>query len=131
MGIEFFESAAEAGAQLLKVDLRPDAAASDRLSVLILTFDVGSILLRAETAREELSIEFVDAGAPRPAGLVDGQEEEPWWRVLGANLARAWRAGDLNGSVCLQFRADDQSPRIVTLEARGASLSVRLENPPE
>jgi len=138
MGIELFERAADVGAPLLKVDLRPERADprpesedASRLTVLLLTFDVGRVLVRPEPRRAELSIDLVAAGAPPPAGLVDAREEEPWWRVLGSPLTRVWPVEDgLAGGVCLQFRADDASPRIVTLLAQGASLSVRLENPP-
>jgi hypothetical protein len=132
MGIELFERVAEVGAPLLKVDLRPEKQDASRLSALLLTFDVGRLLVRPDPRREELSIDVVVAGAPPPAGLVDGLEEEPWWRLLGSPVARVWTVeGGLRGGVCLQFRADDDAPRIVTLEAQGASLAVRLENPPE
>jgi hypothetical protein len=132
MSVEVLERAAGTNAQLLKVDLRPEASNATRLSALVLTFDVGRVLVRPEPQRAELSIDFIDAGAPLPAGMSDGQEEEPWWRLLGHPLTRAWIVeGDLSGAVGLQFRADDQEPRIVTLQTQGASVSVRLENPPE
>jgi hypothetical protein len=31
----------------------------------------------------------------------------------------------------MQFRADEQQPRIITLEPQGASVRIRLENPPD
>jgi len=132
MGIELFEHAAEAGAQLLEVDSSAESGNAALLSLLLLTFDVGRILVRPEPSRHDLSIEVVAAGAPLPPGLSSAREEEPWWRLVGHPLARVWvPEGALSSAVCLQFRADEQSPRIVTLEARGASLGVRLENPPD
>jgi hypothetical protein len=132
MSVEVLERAANAGAHLLKVELRSEDSNLARLAALLLTFDVGRILVRSDPQEAELSIVFIESGAPLPAGLSDGQEEEPWWRVLGSPLTRAWAVkGELAGTVGLQFRADDSAPRIVTLQARGASVSVQLENPPE
>lgn len=132
MGIELFERAADANAQLLEALVCAESGDAAKLSLLLLTFDVGRILIRPDPERESFSIEVIAAGAPLPPGLVNAAEEDPWWRLLGSPLARVWEPeGALHSRVCLQFRADGQSPRVVTLEAQGASVSIRLENPPD
>jgi hypothetical protein len=99
---------------------------------LLLTFDLGRIVVTAEPATEALLFEYVESPEGAPTGVVDATEEEPWWRVLGSPLARVWPAGPADeGSVCLQFRADDQSPRVITLQPRGACVSIQLETPPD
>ena len=131
MGIELFERAVEGGGQLLRAEARVVGGASNHVAVLLLTFDVGRILVRAEPATGALVIDYVEAADKAPAGLTDASEEDPWWRVLGQPLARVWPVGDAGESVCIQFRADDENPRLVTLEARGQAVGVRLETPPE
>jgi len=121
-----FERAAETKGKLLRVEGdRPGPTPRQ----LVLTFDVGRILIRP--GGDGLSATRVEDRSALPEGLVALDEEEPWWRLLGSPLARVWAPeGGLAGGVCLQFRADDRAPRIVSLWAQGASVSVRLENPP-
>lgn len=120
---------------MLKAEIAPVGGRSDRLSSLLLTFDVGRILVVAvpasAPATAALSIEYAGSREHAPPGLRDSGEDEPWWRVLGQPLARVWRPSETEGeAVCLQFRADDQNPRVVSLTARGAGVAVRLETPP-
>jgi hypothetical protein len=130
VGIELFERAIQGGGQLLRAEVSPLGETRDRVSVLLLTFDLGRMVVTAEPATESLLVEYVESPDHTPAGAVDASEEEPWWRVLGSPIARAWPAGPSEGSVCLQFRADDQSPRVITLEPRGGCVTIRLENSP-
>ena len=129
MGIELFERTVSGGGQLLRVDVSPLGGGAGRVAALMLTFDLGRITVTAEPATGALLIDYVDSPEHTPGGLQDASEEEPWWRLLGALLARAWPAGDdPHGAVCIQFRADGQSARTVILEPRGPGVSIKLEN---
>lgn len=131
MGIELFERAVRGGGQLLKAEVSAREGHPGRVRALVLTFDLGRISVAAEPATGGLAVEYLESAEQAPAGLEDACEEEPWWRLLGSPIARAWPAGpDLAGAVSLQFRAADQSPRVVTLAPRGGEIEVRLENPP-
>ena len=128
MGIELFERAVRGGGQLLGIEVCPLAGRSDRVSRLLLTFDLGRIAVSVEPASRRLQVDFVASPEEAPAGLEEVREEEPWWRVLGSPLARAWEGGPGQESkLCLQFRADDQSPRVIALEPSGGSVCIRLE----
>jgi hypothetical protein len=130
--MELLERAAGKGAVLLQVDARTAAGSDELASALLLTFDVGRMLLRANPRRSELEAEVLEPGERPPAGVESAADREPWWRVLGAPLLRVWPVGPaLASGVCMQFRADEQQPRIITLEPQGASVRIRLENPPD
>ena len=131
VGIELFERAVAGGGQLLRAEAALAGDSATRVSRLLLTFDVGRVLVRAEPATGSLAIDYVVDSDEAPPALTDVSEEEPWWRVLGQPLARAWPVDDAGGSVCIQFRADDQNPRLVSLEARGGAVAIRLEAAPE
>ena len=127
MGFELFERAANAGAQLLRTECLAAGASGAEIGALLLTFDVGAILVRANGRAETLEIENLSSVDDLPAGLVGTDEEEPWWRVLGNPLSRAWQKDE---AVCLQFRPDEDAPRIVSLAPSAGRVAVRLENPP-
>lgn len=132
MGAELLQRAAEHGAVLLGAETLPGAGEGELVAGLLLTFDIGRVLVRSDPVRSELEMEYLEPGAAAPAGLQSAADREPWWRVLGGPLARVWPSGsELASGACLQFRSDEQNPRIITLEPRGASVSVRLENPPD
>jgi len=131
VGIELFERAISGGGQLLQAEIAPLGADTATVAMLALTFDVGRIVVHAEPGGAELSIEYVESPEQISKALQDASEEEPWWRLLGSPLARAWPPGpDHPGAVCIQFRGDDQNPRVVTLQPRGSAIRIRLENPP-
>ena len=126
MGIETFDRAIAAGAVLLKAEIEPVPRTSEAVAALVLTFDVGRVLVRSDPRQEELVIESVASPGEQPKQLDDAAEEEPWWRLLGSPLTRAWRVpNELPATLCLQFRSDDENPRVVRLEARGEVLLVR------
>jgi hypothetical protein len=125
--LEVLHRAAEARAQLLRVErLAPAGGGEERAApALLLTFDAGMVLLRADPAADALAAEQLEVGAPRPAGLVDAIEEEPWWRIIGNPLTRVWE--EPAGALRMQFRADDDNPRIVGFERQGGLVRVALE----
>lgn len=132
MGAELLQRAAEHGAVLLQAETLPGAGEGELVAGLLLTFDVGRLLVRSDPVRSELEMEYLEPGVAAPAGLQSAADQEPWWRVLGGPLARVWSSGpELANGACLQFRSDEQNPRIITLEPRGASVWVRLENLPD
>ena len=129
--MELLERAAGTGAVLLQAEARSAAGSDELVTALLLTFDVGRVLLRANPRRAELEAELLEPDARPPAEVESAAEQEPWWRVLGEPLVRVWSMGPaLASGICMQFRADEKEPRIITLEPQGASVRVRLENPP-
>lgn len=132
VGIELFERAVRGGGQLLNAGVCPLAGRLDRVSRLLLTFDLGRIVVSVEPVSQQLVVDFIASEDEAAAGLEDAREEEPWWRVLGSPLVRTWEGGaGHEGRVCLQFRADDQAPRVISLEPNGGSVSIRLEPLPD
>lgn len=84
-----------------------------------------------------LEIVYLESAEELPPGLEDLAEEEPWWRVIGNPICAVWPnapgeaaestgAGGLTG-VCLQFREDDENPKLIALGAgpSGVEVSVR------
>jgi hypothetical protein len=115
---------------------------------LLLTFDIGRVLVWADpeqvghrpaptaepavkesSAQEselaELSFMHVEYTEDLHGGLVELDEEEPWWRVLGSPLIRVRARRDPAG-VCLQFRDDEHNPRIVELTRQGRLIGIEL-----
>lgn len=111
--LEIFERAVGSGGRLLKVE---GDRAGAKLGLLVLTFDIGRILVTADgtaqaaadatsagaadgTAKAAnagaadgatLTVRHVLERAALPPGLVSLQEEEPWWRLLGHPLTAVW-----------------------------------------
>ncbi|MFP8872409.1 MAG: hypothetical protein VCB43_13920 [Myxococcota bacterium] len=118
-----FERVVEAGGVLLKAER---FAGKDPLLVacLLLTFDVGRLLVEVAPGALTIRTTVMETKDAVPAGMVDGAEEEPWWRVLGGPLSRT-QATD--SGVRLQFRADADNPRIIALENSGGEVRVTLD----
>lgn len=117
--MEVLENAAAARTQLLRVEAGPGQS-------LLLTFEAGQVHLCAEPRLAKLRVELVEPGnALAPGAVLD--EEEPWWRVLGSSLFRVAAIED-RGGVALQFRSDDDNPRVVEIVPKGAILHARLSS---
>jgi hypothetical protein len=117
---ERLEPIVAAGGRLLRVEREPAAgAAGARVSVrLRLWFDVGVVeLYRAGSA---LEAEPVEPGAARL--VLDAAEEEPWWALIGHPLTRVSPRED--GSLLVQFRPDDASPRVLVLASEPDGVGV-------
>lgn len=128
MGIELFERVVHGSGQLLGAEVCLLGGRTHEVGALVLTFDVGRIAVRVEPRSQSLGIEFVASPEQVPTGLEAAREEEPWWRVIGSPLVAAWAGGPGHETaVCLQFRAADQSPRVICVEPRGGSVAIRLE----
>lgn len=140
MGIEIFERAVEAGGRLLRVEqLAPTGSVNQgplRGLAYVLTFDVGRICVAADPATQSLSLRQVENPAELTGELIPLDEEEPWWKVVGNEITRVWpgtkgagassgtaRVGDLH----IQFRNDDESPRIVSLHYDDGAVTISEE----
>lgn len=111
MGFELFERAAGARAQLLRVQRLGEAGGEASAAGFVLTFDVGRILVAADPRTRSLKVEPFEDEA---AGLAMAAEEEPWWRVIGNPIVAA-REVLASESIGLQFRPDDENPRVIAL----------------
>ena len=123
--MELLEKVAGAGGQLLRVEVQ----GRGEISALILTFDVGRVLVEVDSASGLLLERHLEPGDSIQAASV--QEEEPWWRVLGSPLSRVLDIDPGGGSVgvALQFRPDGDNPRRIALLAGGSGLVVQLQKP--
>ena len=105
------------------------------LGVLALTFDVGRVVITSQD--DGLAISSATEREELPAAIGGLEEEEPWWRLLGAPLSSAWPGGVEDGVgaqglgnlmvLKLRFREEDDNPRVVQLESTGNSIRVTME----
>jgi hypothetical protein len=131
-GLEIFERAVESRGRLLRCEADRSGTTP---GVLVLTFDVGRIVIRP--AEEGLFVEHAADTSALPDGLETADDEEPWWRLLGQSITAAWPGGVEEGVgarglgslmvLKLRFREESDNPRIVRLEAAGRTLRVSLE----
>ena len=128
MGIELFERAAEARGRILRVEQILAAGGDPDPSHgagYLLTFDVGRILVAADRVHGRLLLRHVGSTA-EVASIARAplDEEEPWWKVSGHPITRAWPvdggagaasgAGDVH-ELRLQFRDDGENPKVISL----------------
>jgi hypothetical protein len=108
----------KAGTRLLHVERHGPRALS-------LRFDRGELQVLVEDGGIELEL----GGAGPLSQTAEPQDEaDPWWTILGEPLQGAWSQVDTDQRrlvVELQFRLDDENPKIVTLEPHGPRLRAR------
>jgi len=131
-GLEILERAADARGRILRAEADREGA---RVGVLVLTFDVGRVLMRP--ADDGIEVVHVESREALPDGLASLEEEEPWWRVIGQPITAAWPGGVEEGVgasglgrlmvLKLRFREEQENPRVVLLEATGSAIRVGLE----
>jgi len=122
---------AEAGGKLLRAERAMGPAAAP--ARLRLTFDLGAVEIAPDAEGAALR---ATPAAPSPAGdeelhrapagdqeLHRADEESPWWTLLGHPLTRV--AVREAGTLLLQFRPDDASPKILTLEPAAGAVRIR------
>ena len=118
-------------ATLLRVDaLSVDGAAGKRSRALVLTFDVGPLIVEPSHDGSELRFAALESGEVLDQGSVSLNEEEPWWALLGHPLTRAEEILEPDGhraGLELQFRRDDENPRRVALRLRDDAVEVAPE----
>jgi hypothetical protein len=68
--------------------------------------------------------------------LLPLEEEEPWWRVMGNPITRVWPAATAAGAaasagrleaVRIQFREDEENPKVISLSFEGGAVRVTME----
>jgi hypothetical protein len=131
LDMELLQRVAEAGGRLLRVQCYSEGGSEvpELVSGLLLTFDVGRILVWADdeaTESGELTYMHVQDTEDLAGGLLILDEEEPWWRVLGGELCRA-RARRESQGVRLQFRPDENNPRFIELERKGRLVRISMD----
>lgn len=125
--MELFERAAAAGGRLLQVHRLPATGGSDEdAAALVLTFDVGRILVSVDSATAHLVATHLAGAGDIPDGALNASEEEPWWRLLGTPLAGA---AESEAGTCLRldFQLSDAPPRTLALASDGVRLRATLE----
>ena len=140
LSIELFERTADAGGRLLRAEQLVSADASlssNRGPGFLLTFDVGRILVAADTAQAQLLLRQVEsAEALSVVKLRSLDEEEPWWRLAGNPLTRAWPGGVGSGAaspsaevdeIRLQFRADQENPKVISFRYDAGAVQIALD----
>ncbi|MCH2171371.1 hypothetical protein MK489_11355 [Myxococcota bacterium] len=126
---ETLASIANRRGTLLRVEqLTPRSTTERGLSALLLTFDLGRLLICVAdpdepNAVQGLAIRRINEPEDTPGGLNDAGEEEPWWRLLGAPL---FRAEPGTTGLRLRFRSDADNPRQVNLRCDGPYVQVEL-----
>jgi hypothetical protein len=146
LGIELFERAAEVNGcflkaeQLLDVDADTDADTDEdpgRGPGYLLTFDVGRILIAADRKNARLVVRQIHSlDELTSIRLVPLDEEEPWWRLAGNPITRAWpchegfgaeSAGEVS-DLRMQFRADGERSHIISLRYDAGAVRVALHD---
>jgi hypothetical protein len=130
--LKVFERSVDARGRLLRVEADRTGPTPRQL---VLTFDVGRVLLRPTD--DGLSAAIVEDRGALPPGVEPIDEDEPWWRLLGQPLTAAWPGGtegaegaQASGPLLvlkLRFREETENPRIVSLESAGSAIRVALE----
>ena len=123
-----------AGGQLLKVERMVKSASSEEggdsfAPAFFLTFDLGRIAVHGDRLVGHVVVEEAANCEALPAGLAPANEEEPWWRLLGMRLMRAWPLSEAvsdSGGIGLEFASGDQNPRRVLLGMKGGELNALL-----
>ena len=140
LSIELFERVVDAGGLLLRAEQLVSAdgrLSPDRGPGFLLTFDVGRILVVADTGQAQLLLRHVEsADALSAVKLRSLDEEEPWWRVAGNPLTRTWPGGVGSGAaspsaevdeIRLQFRADEDNPKVISFRYDAGTVQIALD----
>lgn len=126
--MDLLERVAENNGVLLRIERLslPGVPGAARAAGFILTFDLGRILMSAGPGGRGLVFLHLEVGENPPGERAIADEDEPWWRVLGSPLVKA--TDDLErGVLALQFRKDDDNPRVVTVKPDGELVLVGLD----
>jgi hypothetical protein len=92
-----------------------------RCQGILLTFDVGRLVVAIDAGKGGLRVDYGTDVDLDEGDLERADEEDPWWTLMGHELTRARRGPDV---LELQFRAEDQSPKLVTFTLRGGAIDV-------
>jgi hypothetical protein len=118
---ELLGRVAGAGGRLLHVERAPlpGPGGAQRSARLRLVFDLGVVeLRRAPDGGLAAGVGALDD--PDPA-LLDADEEEPWWALLGHPLTRV--SANPDGSLGMQLRRDEDAPKWVVIAVQGPGVT--------
>lgn len=126
--MDLFERIVSARGRLLRVEQYADPAKRGTKVVpgLLMTFDVGHILIWGNTEPATLQLEHIPNPEEVPSRLVKLDEKEPWWRILGSPLT-AVQSLENKTVYRLQFRESDRSPRTISLTLQGDRIRIGME----
>lgn len=123
-------------ATLLRVDAVPagggGGAGGQRHRAIMLTFDVGPLIVEPSHDRSELRVAELPQSDEPEYEATSLNEEEPWWALLGSPLTGAEEILEPDGrraALDLQFRHVDENPRRVRLTLREDVVEIALERP--
>ncbi len=91
----------------------------------VLVGAAGRSLVRAEPIAGSIAVEPGE-DAPDGLALVEAGQEEPWWRILGNPLVAVTEPRTPHG-LLLQFRRDDENPRVVSFSLEEGLVSATLK----
>jgi len=132
-GFDLFARARDARAVLLEAHRVPPIGGADeegRGIAFALVFDAGRVLVApGSPGGRELHAIALESADDVPSNAVPANEEEPWWRLLGAPLVGAW-CEEEGAAIRLQLRDDADAPRFVLLRREGASVRAALARAP-
>jgi hypothetical protein len=128
--MDLLEQVAKAGGKILRVERYVDRGQTDEslISTLLLTFDVGRVLIWVDKKRSQLAYEHITDPEDLPRTRVKLDQEEPWWRIIGSPLTAVRPDGERKGCQ-LQFRADEHNPRYILLVIEGDCIRVGMKKP--
>jgi len=126
--MNLFERVVSARGRLLRVERYADSEKrnSNLVPGLLMTFDVGRILIWGGAKTSKLQLEPISNSEDAPSRLVRLDEKEPWWRVLGSPLV-AVQSIDEKPGFRLQFRQSDRSPRTISLTLDGNRIRIEMK----
>jgi hypothetical protein len=140
VGIELFERAAEAQGRLLRAEALSlpggGSPSPERAGGYLITFDVGRIFVAADPSTGGLSIRQVESPDELSGELSALDDEDPWWRIIGNPITRVWPGSTGTGAaagagavedVRIQFREDQENPKVISLRFEGGEVGVSLE----
>ncbi len=89
-----------------------------------------------DAASGGLRLTHVEERGDVSGALLPLDEEEPWWRVLGNPITRAWPAtahaaaaasGGESNDVRIQFREDEENPKVICFRFEEGAVRVTTE----
>jgi len=126
--MDLFERVISARGRLLRVEqyADPEKRGAKVVPGLLMTFDVGHILIWGDAKATMLQLEQIPNPDEVPNRLIRLDEKEPWWRILGSPLT-AVQSLDEKTLYRLQFRESDRSPRTISLTLEGDRIRIGVE----
>ena len=94
---------------------------------IVLTLDSGRLWIEPSEEGGELAVRLLHGPGTQDQELVSADEEEPWWAPRGSPLCGAWAVSDAGTGavgIDLQFRPDDENPKIVTLRLKKSQVHI-------